>query len=240
VSARRWRGCGLRGEQGASATAMISEEHQTIFIHVPKCAGVSVRSFLEQCGFWQIQLDDYVEDIRSGCYTRGTAARMLLRADRGLWDRCFKFCVCRNPNDRLVSAWSFCREQGKLAVPFDYFVRYMRTFESFWVVWHCILPQKQHVLIDGVPVIDLACRYERLESDFERVRERLGRPAVPLSHRNRSAHKPYQAYYTRELQDLVFERFRVDFEYFGYRYELDDPAPESARPLESSGRLVHS
>jgi len=207
---------------------MLSEAHQVIFIHIPKCAGVSVRSFLEECGFWQIRLDDYPQDIRSGFYRQGTAARMLPRAERGLWDRSLKFCVCRNPYDRLVSAWSFGRQRNKLSVPFDYFVRYMHTFDSFWVVWHCVLPQKQHVLIDDVPVIDMACRYETLERDFERIRTRVGRPGVPLPHRNRSAHKPYQAYYTRELQDVVFERFQVDFEYFGYAYELDGAAPTGA------------
>jgi len=207
---------------------MISADHQTIFIHVPKCAGVSVRSFLEDCGFSAIRLDDFPEDIRSGFYKRGAAARLYLRADRALWERSFKFCVCRNPYDRLVSAWSFCREQNKLNVPFDYFVRYMHTFNSFWVVWHCVLPQKQHVMVDDVPVIDMACRYETLERDFDRVRERVGRPGVPLSHRNRSAHKPYQAYYTGELQDRVFERFQVDFEYFGYPYDLDGTATTRA------------
>ena len=219
---------------------MISADHQTIFIHVPKCAGVSVRSFLEECGFGQILLDDYAEDIRSGFYKRGTAARMLLRADRDVWDRSFKFCVCRNPYDRLVSAWSFCRQHERLNVPFDYFVRYMHTFDSFWVVWHCILPQKQHVLIDDVPVIDMACRYESLDRDFEEISARVGRPGARLPHRNRSTHKPYQAYYTPELQDLVFERFRVDFEYFGYGYDLDDAAPKRARPRESGGCSVES
>jgi hypothetical protein len=104
----------------------------------------------------------------------------------------------------------------------------MHTFNTFWVVWHCVLPQKQHVMLDDVPVIDMACRYETLERDFDRVRERVGRPGGPLSHRNRSAHKPYQAYYTRELQDRVFERFQVDFEYFGYPYDLDGTATTRA------------
>ena len=199
---------------------MISEDHSTIFIHIPKCAGVSVRRFLELCGFWQIRLDEKTEDIRSGFFKQGTAARMQRHADRALWSSSFKFCVCRNPYDRLVSGWSFCRAHNQLNVPFDYFVRHMRTFDSFWVVWHCILPQKQHVLVDDVPVVDMACRFETLETDFERIRERLGRPGVPLPHRNRSTHKPYQEYYVRDLQDIVFERFRVDFDYFGYGYEL--------------------
>lgn len=200
---------------------MVSEEHQTIFIHIPKCAGVSVRSFLQERGFSQIQLDDEdMEDVRSGFYKRGTAERMLRRADRGLWDRSFKFCVCRNPYDRLVSGWSFCRARKQLNVPFAYFVRYMRTFDRYWVVWHCVLPQKQHVLVDDAPEVDAVCRFETLESDFERISARLGTVGAALHHHNRSTHKPYQEYYTRELQDIVFEQFKVDFDYFGYGYEL--------------------
>jgi len=219
---------------------MISEDHEMIFIHVPKCAGVSVRTFLEECGFWSIKLDDHPEDIRSGFYKRGTAARMLRHLDRELWNRSFKFCVCRNPYDRLVSGWSFCRKHERLNVPFDYFVRYMHTFDSFWVVWHCILPQVQHLQVDSAPAVDAACRYEQLETDFEQIRTRLGKSGVALPHRNPSTHKPYQAYYTRELQDLVFERFEGDFRYFGYRYELDDPTPGCAEPSGSGERSVGS
>lgn len=219
---------------------MISEDHQIIFIHVPKCAGVSVRTFLEQSGFREIVLDDHPEDIRSGFYKHGTAARMLRHVDRELWNRSFKFSVCRNPYDRLVSGWNFCRQQKRLNVPFDYFVRYMHTFDSFWVVWHCLLSQQQHVLVDGAPVIDTACRYERLETDFERIRVRLGRSGAVLPQCNRSPHKPYQAFYTRELQDLVFQRFQVDFEYFGYSYELDGADLECAPPNGSGERSVNS
>ena len=146
-----------------------------------------------------------------------------------LWERSFKFCVCRNPYDRLVSAWSFCREENKLNVPFDYFVRYMHTFNSFWVVWHCVLPQKQHVLIDDVPVIDMACRYEALARDFERDRRAcrhgracgcriaIGRPTSPIRRTIRGSCKTSSS-----------SGSSVDFEYFGYPYELDGAAPVSA------------
>ena len=153
---------------------------------------------------------------------------MLPRAERGLWDRSLKFCVCRNPYDRLVSAWSFGRQHNKLNVPFDYFVRYMHTFDSFWVVWHCVLPQKQHVLIDDVPVIDMACRYETLERDFERIRAAsAGRvcrcPIATVRHTSPTRHTTRAS-----CRTVVFERFQVDFEYFGYPYELDGAAPARA------------
>jgi Sulfotransferase family len=199
---------------------VISEKHETIFIHIPKCAGLSVRNVLRQSGFTLIRLDKKTEDIRSGFYKQGTAARMRRYADRDLWDRSFKFCVCRNPYDRLVSGWSFCRQKNQLNVPFDYFVWHMKTFDSFWINWHCSIPQKQHILIDGVPIVDRVCRFETLDRDFDLIRARIGNPAGPLPHQNSSSHKPYREYYTKELQDIVFERFGDDFEFFGYQYDL--------------------
>ena len=40
---------------------VISGTHDTIFIHVPKCAGTSVKSVLRQCGFKLILLDVQVD-----------------------------------------------------------------------------------------------------------------------------------------------------------------------------------
>jgi sulfotransferase famil protein len=199
---------------------MISETHRAIFIHIPKCAGISVRSVLRRWGFSRPQLNQHAEDIRSGFYKRGTAERLHRHADRALWDSSFKFCVCRNPYDRLVSGWSFCRKNQHLNVGFPYFVRYMHTFDAFSIVWHCRLPQRQHIVIDDVPVVDAVCRLETLDRDFEAIKVRLKVTSLTLPHRNRSAHSPYREYYTKELQDIVFERFRVDFDYFGYDYEL--------------------
>lgn len=199
---------------------MISDTHDALFIHVPKCAGISVKTYLRACGFWLLRLDEKVEDVRSGFYKQGTAARLRRHLDVARWERSFKFCVCRNPYDRLVSGWSFCREKGKLDVPFDYFVWHLGTFDAFWVQWHCVLPQRRHVVVDGEPVVNATCRFESLERDLETVATRLGLPDVRLPHANPSRHKPYREHYTRELQDLVYERFQEDFEFFGYPHAL--------------------
>lgn len=199
---------------------MISPDHDIIFIPIPKCAGVSVRAFLRGSGFRPSHLGHHPEDVRSGFYRRGVAERMLRHGDRDLWNRSLKFCVCRNPYDRLVSGWSFCRAQNHTQVPFDYFVRYLHTFDSFGVVWHCVLSQTRHVSVDDTPAVDVVCRFEHLESDLQAIRARVGRPDAALPHQNRSAHKSYREYYTRELQDIVFERFADDFNCFGYGYDL--------------------
>ena len=199
---------------------VISETTETIFIHVPKCAGTSVKSVLRQWGFRLILLDVQVDDIHSGFYKRGTAARMHRHIDPDQWGRSFKFAVCRNPYDRLFSGWNYAREKVRLAVPFDYFVRHLTTYRGYWIDWHCVMPQLQHLLIDGTFVADHICRFEHLDDDFKVVRQRLGKPDLRLPRLNQSSHGPYQAHFTKELQDITFEMFAADFEYFGYDYDI--------------------
>lgn len=199
---------------------ILSIAKETIFIHVPKCAGTSMKNALKSCGFRLTHVDVQPDDIRSGFYKNGTAARMRKHIDPDLWQRSMKFAVCRNPYDRLVSGWNFCRKQGHLDVPFDYFVRNLGTYRAFWIDWHCVMPQLQHLLIDGAPIADHVCRFESLHDDLEVIRRRLDRPDLTLPHLNKSSDGRYQERFTRELQDITFERFAVDFEYFGYGYDL--------------------
>jgi len=199
---------------------MISEEHNVVFVHIPKCASSSVRGALGKCGFrtFRSLLPERGEPWKDRM--PGQATRMRRHLDPALWERSFKFAVCRNPYDRLVSGWRYGHEQGRVRVPFDYFVRHLETFTEGWVRWHCGIPQLQHIRVDGAIVADHVCRFEQLDHDLDVVRECIGRPDLRLPHLNRSARKPTAAYYTPELQDLVFERFRGDFEYFRYDYAI--------------------
>ena len=199
---------------------VVGKHNDIIFIHVPKCAGTSVKSALRAYGCQLLRLDDQPDDVRSGFYKLGTAARMLRHLDPAFWQRSLKFAVCRNPYDRLVSGWHFVRARARVAVPFDYFVRHLSTYRGYFVDWHCVMPQYQHLLIDGVPAVDHVCRFEHLDADFALVRARLDRPELALPHLNPTTHAPYRSHYTRELQDRVFAHFAVDFEYFGYDYDL--------------------
>ena len=199
---------------------MVSESREMIFFHVPKCAGTSVKMALSQCGFRDLLRDVLTEDIRSGLSKLGTAARIYHHVEPGLWQSSIKFAICRNPYDRLFSGWSFCRRREDLKVPFDYFVRNMGTYRGFWIDWHCIMPQLRHLLIDGIPIVDHVLRFEQLDDDFDVIRRRLGRPNLRLPHVNRASQGRYREHFTRELQDIAFERFAVDFEHFGYGYDL--------------------
>ena len=44
--------------------------------------------------------------------------------------------------------------------------------------------------------------------------------SLEVHHLNKRQHRPYQEFYTKELQDIVYELYKEDFERFGYSYEL--------------------
>ena len=187
----------------------------------------SARSFLEDCGFSAIRLDDFPEDIRSGFYKRGAAARVSARRPSA-WGAQLQVLRLPQPvRPAGVGLELLSREQNKPP-----------TCRSTTRSLHA------HVqfVLGGLA---LACCRRSTHNARRRAGHRHGMPIRnagarlrsrgsgsagrgPLSHRNRSAHKPYQAYYTRELQDRVFERFQVDFEYFGYPYDLDGTATTRA------------
>ncbi|MCG8363032.1 MAG: sulfotransferase family protein [Pseudanabaenales cyanobacterium] len=72
---------------------------------------------------------------------------------------------------------------------------------------------------DGVLVIDFVGRFENLQSDFDRVCDRMGIEQQPLPHKNVMNRKQhYTEFYDDESQALVKALYHQDIEYFGYEF----------------------
>lgn len=70
----------------------------------------------------------------------------------------------------------------------------------------------------GEPTVDFIGRFETLERDWQRVRQRFGLPE--LVHYNRSPHRSYREAYTPALARAAAERYREDIRLFGYEQEV--------------------
>ena len=86
------------------------------------------------------------------------------------------------------------------------------TPSNTWRTWNVSDPQT-HWYNDV-----LNMRYFSLENDLLEMEEYTKIP-FSSSIRNKTKHKPYQEYYTQEIGDIVYDRFRSDFETFGYEKE---------------------
>jgi hypothetical protein len=137
----------------------------------------------------------------------------------------YKFAFVRNPWDRLVSCWA--DKVASLKGKVDYAPRFGPPVTPHWEFdrfarWAIEQPdpeghyrlQSRHIVHDGKLVVDFLGRFERLESDWETVREKFGLAAIPS--RNRSKHRPYRELYTPQLRNLVGEFYAEDIERFDY------------------------
>jgi chondroitin 4-sulfotransferase 11 len=182
-----------------------------IFFHIPKTAGLAL------CDAW------------FGNRAAGHINVETARAVFGEWRfrSYFKFCVVRNPWDRLVSAYHYLR-QGHPNSPIVGLIQESGSFTDFVkgplslpIVQSELHVKPQHVFVVDEHKrlrVDYVGRYERLQHDFNVIARRLG-VAATLGKRNRSPHSDYRDYYDRESRRIVSELYRRDIELFGYDFD---------------------
>ncbi|QGY39310.1 hypothetical protein GM415_03975 [Pseudodesulfovibrio cashew] len=143
----------------------------------------------------------------------------------------FSFTFVRNPYDRMVSIFrheanNFNRNVYRPAMewlgrdPADFanFVEFVHRLPDGIADIHV---RSQHRLLEGVEEtvgLDFAGHLESLNEDFARVAERLEIPS-DLGHITKSKRGHYRDYCTPKLLALIGERYRRDFELFGYELE---------------------
>lgn len=152
----------------------------------------------------------------------------------------FKFAFVRNPYDRTVSCWlnqiaqptafskilfqngmhrAFWRYPGlKPGMTFPGFVKTVVDIPDETANPH-FKSQSFFITDEGGQLIpDFIGRFEMLQEDFNIVCQRVGAERVQLPHRNRTAKRePWKKYYTKETKRLIYERYKRDFENFGYQ-----------------------
>ena len=132
-----------------------------------------------------------------------------------------KFCIVRNPYDRMISAYHFIGGNSK----FSDFVKYVhlevnnyyrKNIEPFVV----IMPQIEFIIdAKGDIKVENILYFENLNKDFKDFCDKnsleLGEiPHINRRNRNKSSIKEY---YNQELADIVYEMYRLDFKIFGYK-----------------------
>ena len=143
------------------------------------------------------------------------------RVSEEVWNTYFKFCVERNPWDKVVSQYYMVRARSNSPGTFENFVSEGR-FPVDSPKWYD--NESRSFLVDRV------LRYERLEKDLRGVFDQLGVPfADGLTTREkthyRTDRRPFQTYYTTgEMVRAVADRYQLEIELLGYTFdEAADP-----------------
>lgn len=190
------------------------DEMKCIYVHVPKCAGVSINKSLFGClGGGHITIKQY---------------RKIFGFKE--FKNYFKFSFSRNPWDRLVSAFHFLKQGGwgesdeKWAKEnlsryeiFDDFVNDWLSEKNIFS-YHHFRPQCHYLcLSERIIGVDFLGRFESIETDFRKICERLG-VTCDLPELNSSQRKDYADYYDSKTRDIVGRLYKEDIKTFGYSF----------------------
>jgi len=121
----------------------------------------------------------------------------------------FKFCVVRNPYDKMVSLYNMKIHRG-----------YNGSFNDFVKSHECI--NYKRYFINEKSCIDFYIRFEFLNEDLHKVCEILDieydinkLPNYKSEYRNDN---DYRSYYNEETKKIVYEKHKKEFELFGYEF----------------------
>ena len=180
---------------------MISHADRCIFLHQRKCAGTAIK---EAFGL-------RTEDAAWHAYNDGVLDPAFAQRPADY----LVFSIVRNPWDRFVSGWKYCKSTRNRSLR-QVLLDPPREGHDYR---HLTRPQHEILVdADGRSVVDVLLRFETLQSDFDQLCERLGRRTQPLAERNRGSHAPYRDYFDDETRRLLAERYARDIELFGYQW----------------------
>ncbi|WP_281753093.1 sulfotransferase family 2 domain-containing protein [Neptunitalea chrysea] len=189
------------------------KEHRSLFLHIPKSAGVSMHySLYETDSYGHIPLKDYYK----------------LFGKREV-KKCFKFCFVRDPYERLYSAYSYLKKGGRgcpIDLKYKEYLTPIEDFEDFVLNYldRREIREMEHFrsqtfyLVNkrGKLNIDFIGRYESIEQDFGRLCELLSTKKGTLLKVNKNKDKdPYVL--TTEVKEIIYNAYKEDFINFGYR-----------------------
>lgn len=192
------------------------DDKKAIFVHVPKCAGMSVnRTLFGNLAGGHTTLEQYLTVFEP----------------QNILDY-FKFTIVRNPWDRVVSAYYFLKKGGfnKWDKQFyDDEIAKFTTFEAFVCEWLTVpenLTKHHHFRLQSDYIIDKYNKItldfigylENIDQDFEYISKRIG-VTIPLPKSNASDRTVYTQYYNQTTRGIIAQTYKADIDLLGYNFD---------------------
>jgi hypothetical protein len=184
-----------------------STKYDLFFIHIPKNAGTSINEVLE-----------------INPYQRGHRTAMQLKNIVGYnFELSNKFCVIRNPWDRMVSLYKFRKDKGH-----DKHLCGDYTFEEWlynpmtphmpghmdWVEQYTTIYDNQEGWL-----VNYILKYETLNTDWYKMLDTLKLPKLEIPLLNTSNKDDYKKYYNTKSIKFLENLFANDIKLFEYTFD---------------------
>lgn len=134
---------------------------------------------------------------------------------KNYWDDYLTFTVVRNPYERVVSDYFYCRKHNLIDLSISFTEDVKSTFDNR-ERWK--LPCYDWITLNNEIVVENIIRFENLKQGFDDMCKTLQVPHIKLPHLNKTKHTHYTDYYDDETRELVAKKYAKDIETFGYEF----------------------
>lgn len=214
---------------------MISHKHKCIFIHIPKCAGTTVKYLLFPNEEVSWKNADY-NKIHGWCperkfFMQHATAKQLVETkliSKDIWESYYKFTFVRNPWDRAVSDYFWLMNDRAIKDSFKHYLLKTGKFhkvlndqgELYYRGDHAT-PQTNFFDLEGPLKMDFVGRFETFDDDMKIISEQLGLNYTPQLHLNKSKKKKkhYSHYFNNELIQVFNSVYSNDIEQLNYSFD---------------------
>lgn len=147
-------------------------------------------------------------------YNHMPAFEVRRRVGEDMWHSYFKFCVERNPWDKVLSFYWMERFRSGRQLDFDSFL----TRDQIGFNWPLYTDDhEQH------PIVDRVLRYERLGDELAQIFNQLGMPwNGSLEYKAKSEYRQDRRHYWDVLTplqaDYIARRFVKEIDWHGYQF----------------------
>jgi sulfotransferase famil protein len=212
---------------------MICHRSKIIFIHIPKCAGSSIRDFYFDDPKLDWKTPNY-ELLYGWCPKRRlnlqhATPKQLIEGNlitEKNWNEYFKFSFVRNPWDRAYSDYKWIKKDSCIKGTFKEYILKTGEFDKIFNDNSIKTYRGDHLLqqiefVNDDYLLDFVGKFENLHNDITKINNHIGFNKVFDKHekKNRKRFKHYSLFYTDTKKKLVEHKFKNDIENFGYHFE---------------------
>jgi len=202
---------------------IISHKYKFIFIKSLKTAGTSIEVYLSQyCGEHDVltEIIPYVEPHQprnhDGYYNHMPANEIRQRVGLNIWNSYFKFCVERNPWDKVLSYYFMQKVRKDNDMVFEKYLT-----ENDWPINFPKYTENDNGVLNIV--VDKVIFYESLLEGLSEVFGKLGVPfegslGVNAKSEYRTDRRPYQEVYTNDQANIIRNIFKEEILLHNYRF----------------------